>query len=1040
MRRSLLSLLLTLIFFGVTSAQKKTVAVSGVVISSEDNTPIIGASVLAVEYPRQGALTDAQGHFRLQLPEDAKTLRISYLGYLTKTVALTGKELRILLESSEKSLDPVVVAAYGTQRKSSLTGATASVKGSDLANAKVESVDKALAGKVSGIRVASQTGDPGAAGTIQIRGVGSINGSTDPLYVVDGLPITVGNYGIPGTSSNTLSSINPEDIETITVLKDAASASLYGSRAANGVVVITTKQGKQGKTRFNFKSSLGFSQVATNSYEVMNAAERYAYQREAYINRYLYSKDAILPTGKGYAQRDALRQQAEAIYTDSYFLNTPRKDDNNIFVRDAVTRSDWRKELFRSGALQDVSFSASGGTDALRYFASLGYNNVKSITPFGKFTRYSGLLNVDDKATKWLDLSFKGQVAYTSQLGIGDHARQRPGVTLGHPAVLLLISRPDRPVKDEQGNYTTDATNMKGSDNPVQLLDPDLISNELGTLRGVGNVSATIKFTDFLNFKTTNSIEYTGLKIRQYQSPNTNDGGRVGGQGARGLNELVSKTTSNVLNFNKDFGPHHFDALAGIEAQSYQQLSYTFVTQKYATDKLKELGVAQVVESESQTFGSFLLSYLGRLNYSYDSRYLLGLSLRNDISSKLGQNKRSGIFYSVSGAWRFGKEEFLKDNAILTDAKLRASYGTNGNLPDGEYTWRGLYSYAGTYGEDPAIYLSQLANLNLGWEKSKSFNIGLDLTFARRFTLTLEYFNKHTSDLLLDTPVSFNYSVKSKQTNNGEISNQGLELELQANNLLNSSSLRWDANFSLTKIRSRVEALPGGDVFTGPNDIYLYRPGYDIHTFYLRSWAGVNPQTGLGQFLIDPSKPATEDNLTYDYSKARTAPGKSAYPKVYGGLSNTFSYRGFTLSALLTYQFGGYLLDQFDVFAINDGQRPSMNASRLLVGDYWTPSNTSANNPRPILGNPYRSGTISTRNLHSSDFIRLKELSLSYALPKSLTSRLGVSSTSVSVTANNLAFLYAATKNRELEVALNGFRSLDIPALRTVSFGLNVGF
>ena len=375
--------MLTLIFFGVSSAQKKTVAVSGVVISSEDNTPIIGASVLAVEYPRQGALTDAQGHFRLQLPEDAKTLRISYLGYLTKTVAITGKELRILLESSEKSLDPVVVAAYGTQRKSSLTGATASVKGSDLANAKVESVDKALAGKVSGIRVASQTGDPGAAGTIQIRGVGSINGSTDPLYVVDGVPITVGNYGIPGTSSNTLSSINPEDIETITVLKDAASASLYGSRAANGVVVITTKQGKQGKTR------LGFSQVATNSYEVMNAEERYAYQREAYINRYLYSKDAILPTGKGYTQRDALRQQAEAIYTDSYFLNTARKDDNNIFVRDAVTRSDWRKELFRSGALQDVSFSASGGTDALRYFASLGYNNVKSITPFGKFTRYS---------------------------------------------------------------------------------------------------------------------------------------------------------------------------------------------------------------------------------------------------------------------------------------------------------------------------------------------------------------------------------------------------------------------------------------------------------------------------------------------------------------------------------------------------------------------------------------------------------------------------------------------------------------------------
>lgn len=1040
MRRILLSLLLIVLFLSGASAQKKTITVSGVVLAAEDNKPIIGASVLCLEYTRSGSLTDADGRFKLLLPEDAKSLRVSFLGYTTQTVALTGKELRIILSSSEKSLDPVIVAAYGVQRKSSLTGATANVKGSALANAKVESVDKALAGKVAGVRVASLTGDPGSAGTIQIRGIGSINGTTDPLYVVDGVPITVGNYGTSTISSNTLSGINPEDIESITVLKDAASASLYGSRAANGVVVITTKQGKQGKTRFNFKSSLGFSHIATNSYRVMSAAERLEYQREAFINRDLFSQDAILPTGQNYARREELRRQAEAKYTDEFFKNTPLSSTNQIFVRDGVTRTDWHKELLRSGAIQDVAFSASGGTEALRYFASLGYNNVKSVTPSGKFTRYSGLLNVDNKATKWLDLAFKGQVSYTSQLGVRDHSRQGASVALNHPAVLALISRPDAPIYNEDGSYNSETTPMKGGDNPLQILNPDYIATEVGTLRGVGNVSATVKFADYLNFKTTNSIEYTGLKTFEYIHPNTQDGARVGGQGARGLNELVVKTTSNVLNFNKDLSLHHFDALAGIEAQSFDQLNYTFLVQNYSTERLKELSNGQVSNSESKRYGSFLLSYLGRINYSYDHRYLLGLSLRNDISSKLGRHKRSGLFYSLSGAWRFGRESFLKENNLLTDGKLRLSYGTNGNLPDAEYSWRALHSFDGLYGNNAAVYLKQLPNLDLGWEKSRSLNIGLDLTFARRFNLTLEYFNKYTTDLLLSTPVSYNYAIGEQQTNNGELSNRGFELELQANNLLNSSGLRWDANFSLTAIRSRIEALPHGDVFTGPSDIYLYRPGYDIHTFYLRSWAGVDPTTGLGQFLIDPSKPATPDNLTYVYDEANPGPSKSAYPKLYGGFSNTFSYAGFTLSTLLTYQFGGHLIDHFDVFAISDGQRPMMNASKELAGNYWTPTNTSASNPRPIQQNIYRSGAISTRQLHSSDFIRLKEVSLSYALPKSLTSALSLSSASVSVTANNLFFLYAATKNRELEVPLNGFRSLDIPALRTVSFGLNVGF
>ena len=1035
MRKSLLSLLLLVLSVGIAWAQKQ-VTVTGIVVATDDKEPVVAASVTSVEFPSHGVLTDAHGKFRLQLPADAKTLKVSSIGYLPQTVALTGKELLITLKNEERSIDKVVVVAYGVQRKSSLTGATSSIKASDLANAKVESVDKALSGKISGVRVASQTGNPGSAGTVQIRGVGSINGTTEPLYVVDGVPITAGNYGVSGYSSNVLASINPEDIESVSVLKDAASASLYGSRAANGVVLITTKRGKQGKTQFTFKASTGFSRIATNSYELMNASEAFDYQREALINAKLFQADALLPTGSKYAQRAELRKQLEAEYTDEAVAS------RGLLVNSRKTVTDWRKVLIGgTGRLNDVSLSASGGNDALRYFSSLGYNDVTGVTPFGSFKRYSGLLNLDNKANKWLNFSFKGQVSYTSQEGSGDNSGQRSSVSLAQPTILPLLSAPDQPVRNADGSYNADAAPMKGGDNPLQILDPDFYSTQLGTLRGIGGVNAQVTFTDFLNFKTTNSIEYTLLKSFEYISPATSDGARVGGQGERFSNELVVKTTSNILNFNRDFSKHHVDALAGVEAQSFAQLRYGFSVNKYSSDKLRELGTGLVVDGQSNRYGSFLLSYLGRLNYSYDNRYYLGLSLRDDISSKLGKNNRSGVFYSVSGAWRFGRESFLKDNELLTDAKLRASYGTNGNLPDGEYTWRGLYSFVGRYGSDPATTLEQLPNLNLGWEKSRSLNVGLDLTFAKRFALSVEYFNKYTTDLLMSVPISYNHAVDQYQANRGEISNRGIEVELHASDILRSKQFRWDADLSLTKIRSRVEALPNGDIISGAGN-YIYRPGLDIYTFYVRQFHDVEKETGLARFVIDPTKPATADNLTYRSSETEFAPSVSAYPKVYGGLTNTFSYGGFTLSTLLTYQFGGYFLDHFEGFAISDGYRTaSVNSSKDLVGNYWTPTNKSAAHPLPILNNPLISARLaSTRFLHSSDYVRLKELSLSYRLPNHVAKALHLNTASLSLTANNLFYLYAATPNKELEVPLNGFRTADIPALRTVSFGINVGF
>ena len=1037
MKRSLLTLLFLALPFGAAKAQDGHITATGVVVSAPGNEPVIAANVIVTGTPGIGAVTDANGRFSVKVPAGTKSLTVSSLGYASQQVPVKSGEIRVVLNEQDRVLDQVVVVAYGQQKKSSLTGAATNVKASSLTAAKVESVDKALAGKVAGLRVSSQTGTPGAAGTIQVRGVGSINGTTEPLYVVDGVPITVGNYGIGGLSGSTLSTINSEDIESISVLKDAASAALYGSRAANGVVLITTKQGRQGKTRFTLNASTGFSHIATNSYELMNANEHFDYTREAFINRYLLQKDALLPTGANYAQRAALRDSYAATLTDKVLA-----ESKEVFVNSRTTRTDWRKELLGgTGRLNDLSLSASGGTEALRYFASLGYNDATSVTPYGSFKRYSGALNVDNKATKWLDLAFKGQVSYTRNEGSQDNSVQRDAVSLTHPVLLAFVSRPSEAKYNADGSLNTNVSPMTKGDSPISRLSPDSYLTEVGTLRGTGNASARIRFTDYLSLKTTNAIEYTFLKGFQYISPLSSDGARQNGTGQRLSNELVVKTTSNVLNFDRDFAEHHVDALAGVEAQSFDQLRTEIAVNQYATTKLKELGNAQFNDGDAQHFGSFLLSYLGRVNYNYDGRYFAGISLRNDISSKLGRNNRSGIFYSLSAAWRFGRESFLKGNEFLTDAKLRASYGTNGNLPDAEYSWRSLYAFGGSYGTEPAISLSQLANLDLGWEKSRSVNIGLDLTFARRFSLSLEYFDKHTTDLLMAVPVSYNYAVDTRQGNSGELSNKGFEAELHATDLLSSKSLRWDLDFSLTKIRSRVESLPNGDIINGPKSLYIYRAGEDVYSFYLPTWLGVDPTTGLGRFLIDPTKPAEPSNITYRYDEAGRAPTKSAYPKVYGGLTNTLSYGGFTLSALVTYQFGGHLLEGSSHYVKGDGRRLGvLNQVKELVGNYWTPTNTGASNPLPIFNSPLNSGEWSTRTIYSTDFIRLKELSLSYSLPKKVTDVLRLSSLRLSLTANNLLYLYAATKDKELEVPINGFRALDVPSLRTISFGLNVGF
>lgn len=1011
MRRLTCVLTCLIIGIGYLAAQTKA---SGVVISAEDKLPVIGASIV-VKGTTIGTVTDFDGKFILDIPNgESKTLVISYVGLQSKEE--TAKQnMHIVLSSASQALDEVIVVAYGTAKKSSFTGSASNVKSESLSVPSVESVDKALSGKVSGVRVAATTGDPGSAGEIQVRGIGSISSSTSPLYVIDGVPVDNGNFN-SRASSNILSSLNPNDIESLTVLKDAAAASLYGSRAANGVIIITTKRGKAGKVNVNLQANYGVSSMATNSYEIMSGTEYYDYSRTATINYY--------NDNGGISGFDSAEKYADAQMTKRGLTRTNGED--------------WRDYIYKHGMEQNYQLSVSGGSDKSKFYTSLGYQNIEGLARGTDFERYSGIINSNNEVAKWLDVDMKAQLSYTKQNGYRDQSSQAQGIGFGTPLGLLQQSNPTKPLKDKEGEYNQ--VLMGRGINPYYELNGKDKFLKTENYRALGNVNFTVKFTKDLQFRSTNGVDFNNAFINEYWGPNSIDGMNVGGMGQTDDYKVLTLTSSNIFQYTKTFNEkHNIDALAGYEAQKYNRRYTQAAVTNYSTDKLPDLSVGAPSRALGQTDNSFLQSFLSNVNYNFDNKYYLGANIRADRSSQLGADKRTGVFYSVSGSWRFSQESFLQGNELLTDGKLRASYGTNGRLPDSFYGHLALYKFDGIYGSNAAIYPYQPANKNLGWERSKNFNAGVDITLAERFAFTLEYFNKYTDNLIMEVPVSASTGFTTVLKNAGEISNRGMEFEFHGTDML-KSKVRWGADFSLSTLKATVEKLPGGTPMNmGDGDFYRYEEGKDLYSFYFPTYTGVNPETGKAEFLKDPSKPYSPDNVVNDASKAERSIVAKAYPSVTGALNNTLSYKGFGLNILLTYQFGGHLFNYPEYFMHNDGRRTGTNISKDVAGNYWTKPGDKVDNPRPSLAST-GSDLFSSRYIKSTDFIRLKEIGFSYQLPSSLVSKMKLSNVVFNVSASNLCYLYAATKNMELEVPLNGYRTGDTPLARTVSFGVNVAF
>ena len=993
------------------SAQNLTVTGS---VTDAEGFPMEGAAVV-VKGTSSGTTTNPEGRFELSVPQDA-ILVASYIGYISQEMKVGGEHtINFVLLEDSAYLDDVIVVAYGSMSKSDFTGSASQVSGDRIAQSSAESVDKGMIGKISGVRVASSTGDPGSAGSVQIRGVSSISAGTSPLYVVDGVVIsssTEGDLNVGYKSMGILNTLNPDDVESVTVLKDAAAASLYGSRAANGVILITTKRGRQGKTTVTYSGEAGVSNMAVSrALKMMDGPQFISYLKAAGDNAF-----AINPA-----------------YSYGY-----TGDEIASMVADpsGKTSTDWTKEVFRTAFQQNHQLSLTAGTDKTKVYAGLGYTDTDGIVIGSYFERFSGRVNVDHKVNQWLNVGIRQMLSFTSAKGHSDQSSQAQGMGYATPLGVLIQSDPTASVKNPDGTWNEYVSWSGQTGNPHILFDSDTEYNKTHTMRSLSNLDLELKFTDYLSLTNTFGYDYIDNKQYLWWAPSSIDGAALNGLSAEYIFQTSDLTNSTLLRFRDSYGSHNVSALAGYEVADHR-VRYTYAgANNYPNDKLNALSVGQMYGVGGASYRSFMASVLANVNYDYDNRYYASASFRRDGSSRLGPDSRWANFWSVSAAWRLSGEPFMQAvSRLFSDFKIKASYGTNGNLPSGYYSYKGLYSASGGYGVGSAIFWSNPENDSLGWEKSRNFNVGFDWNMFNRLDLAVEYYNKYTSSLIFDMPASAVTGFSSYTANVGNLLNEGVEMEAGAQivDLLNFS---WAVNFNFTWQRSVVKNLPndGADIPYGDGSMYIHREGASMYSFYLPVWKGVNPETGLGEFWIDPLDHSK--GVTNFYTEAGNAIVGKAMPDVLGGFSTNMVFLDglLDLSFLISYQFGGSLFDYPGYFTHCDGFRAaSMNAA-ADAADYWTPDNRDAAYPMPIMNNPYRWDRFSSRLIKSTDNIRMREIALGCNIPvKRYVERLRVY-----VKANNPFMIWSAVPDIDPDVAINGYRTVDVPVTKSFTIGLNI--
>lgn len=999
------------------NAQQVNSTLEGIVLDAHDGSPLSGASI-QIRGVTNSTSTQQDGRFRLVAGQHFPyTLVVSYVGYKTQTLEATGSPITVRLSPDATDLDEIVVTGYGTQQRRHIVGAIASVNAQDLKEIPAAGINQLLQGKVAGVEVGANSGVPGGGVTFRIRGNNSINASVEPLYVVDGVFISSDDPISTGLGnqrqSNPIADLNPADIESVQILKDANATAIYGSLGANGVVLITTKRGKQNtKGTISFNSYYGWSD-AVNRFRVTSGAETAQLFNESVYNTAL----------------DAGR--------DPSTVTLPFPDAASFPTYNRID------DLFRTAKNENYEVSTQGGGQNSNYYVSFGYLNQESIVKPSGFERYSGRINYDNRVTEKLKVGTSVNLSRTYR-NVSSNDNNPRGVINS-----AIFPRSFLPVYNEDGSFA-----RHGSFDNHNALIENLDNNAVGW-RTIGNVYAEYTILPELKLRSSWSLDYNHVGENNYANTLIINGLSVNGSATARESKTQVLLNEQVLTYIKRFGAnddHYVNALVGNTLQTALDQVTTATGQGFATNDLKDISVAATTTGSSGRAKAKLVSFFGKASYTYKDRYTFDASLRGDASSKFGVNNRWGYFPSAGFNWRAGQESFVQSLNFLSDAAFRASIGLSGNQNGiGSYAAQGVWSSGSNYLELPGTSPSRLANPDLTWETTRQVNIGADFSFINnRLNVSADYYDKYTYDLLLNVPVPYRSGFASYLQNFGAVSNKGLEFAVNSINF-DGEDFHWSTDFNISFNRNSIETL-ASDITQGASgrNTSILREGYPVNSFYLYRQLQVDPQTGNAVY-----EDVNGDGIIT--SADRQIVG-DALPNFTGGITNTFTYKGVDFGFFFYFQEGNRILNMHDFFLVHGGNQNNIGFIPRQL-ERWQQPGDVTDIPRltTFRGDPTENGSatnnyggnvanLSSRYLEDGSFIRLRNITLGYTLPRHVVERIGVSRLRAYVQATNLlTFTNYGGLDPEVSSQSNnqntaGYDWATVPQPRTFQLGFNLTF
>jgi TonB-linked outer membrane protein, SusC/RagA family len=1048
MKKILLGFVLVLLASVSVMAQNKTI--TGRVTSPGEPEGLIGVNVL-VKGTTIGVVTDLDGRYTLLAPESATTLVFSYIGYRSVEEQIGNRsEINVVMEEDSQNLEEVIITAYGTADKGNFTGSAIALKADQIANRPINNVVNAIEGQAPGVITTSASGQPGSTPAVRIRGIGSVNSSSSPLYVVDGVPY-----------DGALSNLNPEDIEDMTILKDASSSALYGSRAANGVIMITTKTGKKNKPTFNLRLQQGISSRALPEYDRVNADQYYPLVWESLRNSQL-GNGATGPEAAAFASNNLIDILGYNIYNVPNDQIVGLDGTLNPNARNNFQGLNWFDELERMGDRKEYNLTYSGGSEKTDFYTSFNYLNEKGFIIQSDIERFTGRLNVNTQATDWL----KTGINLSATLSEGNNARDGGSNSFVNPFFTARSMGPIYPVfaqnmqtggfiLDEFGNRIYDLGDLEDLGLPSRgagaypgrhvvqetLLNVDRFDRDVISSRAY----VEAKFLKNFTFRTNIATDITSLLNIGYDNTIVGDGAPAGRTRRENI-RINSLTFNQLLTYTNTFKEKHFvEVLAGHENYDYQ-VNRQFISKQdqILAGNIEPDNFVTINSATGRLDRDRIESYLSRVNYVYDDKYSFSASLRTDASSRFFEDVRWGTFFSVGAAWSIDQEDFFDSN-FFQMLKLRASYGEVGNnsiLNSGGgqnyYPWQALYDLGFNNASEPGILQASLSALDLEWESNNTYDLGIDFAFANRFTGALEYFNRESQNLIFDVPLSLTTGLESRFLNIGTMSNRGIEFNI-GGDLVRSGDFRWNANVNVSTFENEFKELPFDEQIEGTKK---YVVGRSIYDFWLRDWYGVDAETGEGLYRAeeyaedDPrDRIVNGDTLTTNFQNARFHFAGNATPDFFGGLTNTFTYKGFSLNVLMSFAVGGDIYD--GIYAGLMSADPDGGALHVDILNRWQQPGDVTDVPKMDVTGAAQTNVASDRWLTDASYLNLRSVNLSYTFPRTLLERWKMRGATVYVAGENLGWL-SGRSGMYVSGTFSGTTSNTFTPARTFTLGVNL--